>query len=141
MKVQDEKPFISVLLDFPGGSDGKASVYNAGDPGSISGSGRSPGEGNGNPLQNYCLENPMDRGVWQAAVYGVAKSRTRLSDFTSLQWVKSPPAIQETQETLVPFLGQENPLDDGMATHSSILARTEEPGRLQSIASQRVGHS
>ena len=47
--------------EFPGGSDGKASVYNAGDPGSISGLGRSPGEGNGNPLQDYGLENPMDR--------------------------------------------------------------------------------
>ena len=50
--------------DFPGGSDGKASVYNAGDPGSIPGLERSPGEGNGNPLQDYCLENPMDRGAW-----------------------------------------------------------------------------
>ena len=50
--------------DFPGDSDGKASVYNVGDPGSIPGSGRSPGEGNGNPLQYYCLENPMDRGAW-----------------------------------------------------------------------------
>ena len=50
--------------DFPGGSDGKASVYNAGDPGSIPGSGRSSGEGNGNPLQYYCLENSMDRGAW-----------------------------------------------------------------------------
>ena len=49
---------------FPGGSDGKASVYNAGDPGSIPGLGRSPGEGNGNPLQDYCLGNPMDRGAW-----------------------------------------------------------------------------
>ena len=49
---------------FPGGSDGKASVYNAGDPGSITGSGRSPGEGNGNPLQYYCLENHMDTGAW-----------------------------------------------------------------------------
>ena len=49
---------------YPGGSDGKASVYNAGDPGSILGSGRSPGEGNGNPLQYYCLENPMDGGAW-----------------------------------------------------------------------------
>ena len=49
---------------FPGGSDGKASVYNAGDPGSIPGLGRSPGEENGNPLQYYCLENPMDRGAW-----------------------------------------------------------------------------
>ena len=54
----------SVILDFPGGSDGKASVYNAGDLGSIPGSGRSPGEGNGNPLQYYCLENSMDRGAW-----------------------------------------------------------------------------
>ena len=47
-----------------GGLDGKASVYNVGDPGSIPGLGRSPGEGNGNPLQYYCLENPMDRGAW-----------------------------------------------------------------------------
>ena len=68
--------------DFPGGSDGKASAYNAGDLGSIPGSGRSPGEGNGNPLQYSCLESPMDRGAWQATVHGVAKSRTRLSDFT-----------------------------------------------------------
>ena len=53
-----------------------------GDPGSIPGSGRSPGEGNGNPLQYSCLENPMDGGAWQATVHGVAKSRTWLSDFT-----------------------------------------------------------
>ena len=66
--------------DFPGGSDGKVSVYNAEDPGSIPGSGRSAEEGNGNPLQYYCLENPMDRGAWLATVHGVAKSRTRLSD-------------------------------------------------------------
>ena len=71
-------------MDFPGGSDGKASVYNAGDLGSIPGLGRSPGEGNGNPLQYYCLENPTDRGPWSATVHGVTKSRTRLSDFTSL---------------------------------------------------------
>ena len=50
--------------DLPGGSDGKASVYNAGDPDSSPGLGRSPGEGNGNPLQYCCLENPMDRGAW-----------------------------------------------------------------------------
>ena len=61
----------------------KASTYNAGDPSSIPGWGRSPGEGNGNPLQFSCLENPMDGGAWQAIVHGVAKSRTRLSDFTS----------------------------------------------------------
>ena len=52
------------LEDFPGGSDGKASAYNAGDMGSIPRSGRSPGEGNGNPLQYSCLENPMDGGMW-----------------------------------------------------------------------------
>ena len=50
--------------DFPGGSDGKVSAYDVGDPGSIPGSGRSPGEGNGNPLQYSCLENPMDGGAW-----------------------------------------------------------------------------
>ena len=59
--------------NFPGGSDGKASAYNAGDPGSVPGSGRSPGEGNGSPLQYSCLENPQDRGAWQAPVYGVAR--------------------------------------------------------------------
>ena len=55
--------FICLSLGFPGGSDGKASAYNEGDPGSIPGSGRSPGEGNGNPLQYFCLENPMNRGA------------------------------------------------------------------------------
>ena len=63
-------------------ADGKASAYNAGDPGSIPGSGRSPGEGNGNPLQYSCLENPMDGGAWWATVHRVSKSRTRLSDFS-----------------------------------------------------------
>ena len=65
---------------FPGGSVGKESVCNAGDPDSIPGLGRSPGEGNGNPLQYSCLENPMDVGAWQAIVYKAAKSWTRLSD-------------------------------------------------------------
>ena len=71
-----------ILPDFPGGSDCKASVYNVGDPGSIPGLGRSPGEGNGNLLQYSCLENPMEGGAWWATVCGVAKSRTQLSDFT-----------------------------------------------------------
>ena len=69
-------------MGFPGGSEDKASACNAGDPGSIPGLGRSPGEGNGNPLQYSCQENPVDRGAWWATVDGVAKSRTRLSDFT-----------------------------------------------------------
>ena len=70
------------FMGFPGGSEDKASACNAGDPGSIPGLGRSPGEGNGNPLQYSCQENPVDRGAWWATVDGVAKSRTRLSDFT-----------------------------------------------------------
>ena len=61
---------------FPGGSDGTQSACNAGDPDSIPGSGRSPGEGNGNPLQDFCLGNPMDRGAWWTKVRGVTKSRT-----------------------------------------------------------------
>ena len=65
-------------MDFPGGSDGKVSAYNVGDPGLIPRSGRSPGEGNGNPLQYSCQENPMDEGAWQATVHGVTKSQTRL---------------------------------------------------------------
>ena len=63
-------------MGFPGGSEVKASACNAGDLGSIPGSGRSPGEGNGNPPQYSCLENPMDRGAWCATVHRVAKSRT-----------------------------------------------------------------
>ena len=60
----------------------KASACNAGNQGLIPGSGRSPGEGNGNPLQYSCLENPVDRGAWLATVHGVTKSQTRLSDNT-----------------------------------------------------------
>ena len=65
-----------MLMGFPGGSEDKASACNAGDPGSIPGLGSFPGEGNGNPLQYSCLENPMDRGPWRATVHGVAKSDT-----------------------------------------------------------------
>ena len=64
---------------FPGGSDGKGSACNAGDPGLIPGFGRSPGEGNGNTLQYSCLGNPMDRGAWWATVHGFRKSRTQPS--------------------------------------------------------------
>ena len=59
---------------FPGSSVGKGSAYNAGDPGLIPGWSRSPGEGNGKPLQYSCLENPMDRGAWWATAHGVTKS-------------------------------------------------------------------
>ena len=82
------------------------------------------GEGNGNPLQYSCLENPMDGGAWWAAVHGVPNSRTRLSDFT--------------------FTFHFPALEKEMATHSSVLAwrilGTEEPGGLPSMGSHRVGH-
>ena len=109
---------------FPGRSYGKESACNAGDAGSIPGLGRVPGEGNGNPLQYSCLENPMDGGAWWATVHGVAQSWTRLSNFT----------------LLFHFLA----LKEEMATHSSVLAwripGTGEPGGLPSMGSHRVGH-
>ena len=102
----------------------KASAWNAGDPGLIPGSGRSPGEGNGTPLQYSRLEKPMDGGAWWAAVHGVAKSRTRLSDFT--------------------FTFHFHALEKEMATHSNVLAwripGTGDPGGLLSMGSHRVGH-
>ena len=72
-------------LDLPCSSDGKESACSAGDLGLIPGSGRSSGEGNGNPLQYSCLENPMDGGAWRATVHRVEKSGTRLRDFTFTQ--------------------------------------------------------
>ena len=141
--------FFGDQREFPDSSVGKESACSAGDLSSIPGSGRSCGEGNGNPLQYTCLENPMDKGAWQATVHGVAKSRTRLSDFTRecsgaslvAQMVKRLPALWETR---VRSLGWEDPLEKEMATHSSILAWKipwmEEPGRLQSMGSQGVGH-
>ena len=69
-KIQDQE---DLPPDFPGGSDGKASAYNAGEPGSIPGLGRSSGEGNGSPLQYSCLENPTDGGAWWATVHGVTQ--------------------------------------------------------------------
>ena len=84
----------------------------------------SPGEGNGTPLQYSCLENPMDGGAWRAAVHGVARSQTRLSDFT--------------------FTFHFHALEKEMATHSSVLAwripGKGNPGKLQSMRSKRVGH-
>ena len=83
------------------------------------------GEGNGNPLQCSCLENPRDSGAWWAAVFGVAQSWTRLKQLSSSSsspdgsGVKSLPAMQEMW---VQSLGWEDPLEEGMATHSSILA-------------------
>ena len=79
------------------------------------------GEGNGNPLQCSCLENPRDGEVWWAALYGVAQSRTRLKRLSSSSGsvIKNLPSRQETQ---VHSLGQEEPLEEDRATHSRILA-------------------
>ena len=70
------KRHTHVNMGFPRGADGKESACNLGDRGLIRELGRSPGEGNGNPLQYYQLENPMDRGAWRATARGVAKSQT-----------------------------------------------------------------
>ena len=76
MAVSQRKVLFYSIQALPGGSEVKASACNAGDLGSIPGLGRSPGEGNGNPLQYSCLENPMDRGAWWATVRGVTESDT-----------------------------------------------------------------
>ena len=108
-RIMSKKPIteypsrFNLSLGFLGGSDGKESACNAGDPSLIPGSGRSPGEGNGNPLQYSCLENPMDRGAWWATVHGVTKSWTQLRDYQ-----KDLPTMQETQ---VQSLGWEDLLE------------------------------
>ena len=74
--MQQATKVYYIAQGFPGGSDSKESACNAGDQGSIPGSGSYPGEGNGNPLQYSCLENSMDRGARWATVHGIAKSWT-----------------------------------------------------------------
>ena len=76
MKTNYNQYLYLPLMGFPDGSDGKDSACNVGDLGSVPGLGRSPGEGNGYPLQYSCLENPMDRGVWWATLHGIVKSQT-----------------------------------------------------------------
>ena len=97
LEISIYQSFIK-LSNFPGGLDGKASAYNARDPGLIPGLGGSSGEGNGNPLQHSCLENPMDGGVWLATVHGVAKSQTQLRDFASLYQVEKIPFCSQVAE-------------------------------------------
>ena len=93
-------------LSFPGGSESKESTYNAGDLGSIPGLGKSPGEGNGNPVQYSGLENSMDRGAWQATVQAVAKSWMGPRDFHHhLCFGERPHSAQ--------YSGLENPMDGG----------------------------
>ena len=87
------------MVSFPGGSEGKESVCNVGDLGSIPVLGKTPRKGNGNLLQYSYLENPMDRGAWWATVHGVAKSWTRLSNFTSLMYTGGFPGGAGGKET------------------------------------------
>ena len=77
---------VNILISL--GSEGKESACSAGQPGSIPGSGRSPGEGYGNPSQYSCLENSMDRGAWQATIHEVAKSWTRLNNWAHTHAIK-----------------------------------------------------
>ena len=79
-KNKNDFTYLSLFWGFTGGSDSKESPCNAGDSGSICGSERSPGEGNGNPLQYSCLENSMDIGTWWATVHGFIKNQTQLSN-------------------------------------------------------------
>ena len=96
---------VADIGGFPGGSEVKASACNARDLGLIPGSGRSPGEGNGNPLQYSCLENPTNGGAWWATVHGVAKSQTtvRLHFHFHLQLIcRSKADLPPLPETLLP---------------------------------------
>ena len=110
---------------FPGGSVGKESACNVGDQSSIPGSGKSPGEGNGYPLQYSCLENPMNRGAWRATVQGVAKNQTWLNDkpflsFPSFQFssvAKSCPALCDPMDCSIPGLPVHRQLLEPTQTH------------------------
>ena len=126
---------------FPHSSVGKESACSAGDLGLIPGSGRSPGGGNGNPLQYSCLDNPMDRRAWQATVHRVTRVGCNL--------VTKPPALPPRLPSIwytqcFGFGHSYGCVEKAMAPHSSTLAWkipwTEEPGRLQSMGSRRVGH-
>ena len=94
--MRSQESNITWPLNHHPSSEVKVSACNVGDLGSIPGWGRSPGEGNGNPLQHSCLENPMDGGAWWAIVHRVAKSWTRLSDFTFTFTFKPPPHRYKT---------------------------------------------
>ena len=117
---------IDVLRGFPGVSDGKESACNAGDLDSIPGLGRSPGEGNSYSLQYSGPQSSMDRGAWQATVYGVAKSWTRLSDFHFLSDVSSAWLSCMHAKLLQLYLTLLDPIDcslPGFSVHGILQAR------------------
>ena len=137
-----------VSREFSGGLEGKVSACNVGNLGLIPGSGRSPGEGNGNPLLpgkphgqrslvGYSPWGCKELDMTEQLHFHFLKSQVALV-------IKNPLPVQERKELRVPSLGQEDPLEEGMVTHSSILAwripRTEEPGGLQSMVLQRLRH-
>ena len=125
------------VLGFPGGSEVKASACNAGGLRSIPGWGRFPGERNGNPLQYFRLENPMDGEAWWATAHRVAKSRTRLSDFTFHLH-----ALEKEMATHSSVLGLENPKDGGAwwaAIYGVAWSRTQLK-RLSSSSSSSSAH-
>ena len=107
------------MMSLPDASDGKESAYNAGDQGSITGSGRSPGEGNGNPLQYCCLENSMEGRAWWATVHGVVKSRTRLSDFTFTFTSKEHPGLISFRMDWLDLLAVQGTLKSLLQHHTS----------------------
>ena len=155
------------VYHLPTGFRGGSMVKNLPAVCSIPGWGRSPGGGHGNLLQDSCLENPTDRGAFCAIIYGVTKSRTRLSTEHThtafmhivkkfgfivriygegngfLPWLWWERICLPMQETWVRFLGREDPLEKEMATGSSMAWRspwTEEPGRFSVHGIARVGH-
>ena len=100
---------LTILRDFPGSSVVKnppANVGDVGDSGSIPGSGRSPGGGNGTPLQYTCLENPMDRGAWRTAVHRVTKSRTPLNEYAHPYHIKVGTVPDQEIQQEVDSVGQ-----------------------------------
>ena len=137
-----EKGTYKESRGFPGGSEvknplswvSKESLCDAEDPGSIPGSGRSHGEGNGNPIQCSCLENPTDRGAWQAIVHGLLRVRHDL--------VNKPPL--PVQEAWVQSLGQEDPLEKEITHSVFFLGRSCGQGRLVGYSPwgcERVRHN
>ena len=125
LKTFPQRKFLWFLPRCPHSMVGKTSLSNKWCPVNWMLIHKKNGKGNGTPLQYSCLENPMDGGAWWAAVHGVARSRTQLSNFT--------------------FTFHFRALEKEMATHSSVLAwripGTGEPGRLPSLGSHRVGHN